>query len=88
MIRLGSPEDVQQYELLISPLGTARSGAIRYAAAMYFYKRGMIDGKILEAYRACCKQDSEDPAVMLASMGFAVTLEKPRNGKTASRSTR
>ncbi len=79
MIHLESPEDIQQYELLASPPGTIGSGAIRYAAAMYFYKRGFIGGEILEVYRACCKKDSEDPITTLALMGLSLEADTREN---------
>ena len=34
---------------------------MRYAAAMHFYKRRMIEPELLEIYRICARQDNADP---------------------------
>ncbi|MGB5556807.1 MAG: hypothetical protein WBN04_02230 [Paracoccaceae bacterium] len=59
-VRKGT-EDEAQMKMLTTPLGLPRSGYERYAAAMYFYKRGEISADLLEVYRKCCKSDAEDP---------------------------
>ncbi len=51
----------RQQALLSAAVGQPRSGAVRYAAAMYFYHRGDISAALLEIYRRCCKFDDEDP---------------------------
>ncbi len=51
----------EQFMLLKTPLGQKGSGYIRYGAAMYFYKSGMLPQSLLEMYRKCCKLDHEDP---------------------------
>jgi len=42
-------------------IGPERSGERRYAAAMYFYSCGELSAEMLEIYRRCCNDDSEDP---------------------------
>jgi hypothetical protein len=59
-VRKGT-EDEAQLKMLSTPLGLTKSGYQRYAAAMYFYKRGEISSDLLEVYRKCCKFDAEDP---------------------------
>ncbi len=71
MLRIGSPEDARQLELLNCALGTPRSGHTRYAAAMYFYIHGMIDGDTLEVYRICSPLDHDDPMKILQAQGLA-----------------
>lgn len=71
MIRIGSPEDARQLELLTSALGLPRSGHTRYGAAMYFYVHGMIGAGTLEVYRVCAPLDHEDPIKILQAHGLA-----------------
>ena len=59
-VRTGTEDEVQM-EYLRTPVGAPGSGNARYAAAMYFYKRGAISADLLEVYRKCCKFDHEDP---------------------------
>ena len=47
------------------------SGRTRYAAAMYFFGRGMIGHEALEVYRICSPLDREDPHMLLATGGLA-----------------
>ena len=54
-------DDREQLTLLKSPLGQKGSGYLRYGAAMYFYKSGMLPQSLLEMYRKCCKLDQMDP---------------------------
>ena len=56
-----SSEFKKQKILLASKVGIPGSGAIRYAAAMYFYNHGNVSLEMLEIYRRCCKLDKEDP---------------------------
>lgn len=53
--------DREEWDNLRTPLGEPGSGLIRYAAAMYLRQRGLIDDRMLERYRICCRLDSEDP---------------------------
>jgi hypothetical protein len=67
---LVSSEDREQYVLLTSHAlepGTARS---RYAAAMYFYNRGLINDEQLEVFRILSKRDAELPTSALAAIGI------------------
>ncbi len=50
-----------QKELLLCRIGEPGSGFVRYAAAMYFYQKGLLSTELLEIYRRCCKYDAEDP---------------------------
>ena len=54
-------EAAQQWALVNTPLGEEWSGRTRYAAAMYFYKRGEMSAEALEVYRICSRLDSQDP---------------------------
>lgn len=44
-----------------TPLGEHWSGRTRYAAAMFFYKRGEMPAEALEVYRICARLDHQDP---------------------------
>ncbi len=54
-------EEPEQWALVTTPLGEPWSGRTRYAAAMYFYKRGEMSAEVLEVYRLCSRLDAEDP---------------------------
>lgn len=54
-------EAAEQWALVNTPLGEEWSGRTRYAAAMYFYKRGEMSAEALEVYRICSRLDSQDP---------------------------
>jgi hypothetical protein len=74
------PEVAENWALVNTPIGEPWSGRTRYAAAMFFYRRGEIDAETLEVYRICARLDGEDPlpiirdrgvgAAWLARMGF------------------
>ena len=68
MISIVTPEDQLQYQLLRSTSTQGDGGQIRYAAAMYFYNRGMIDDKTLEIFRGLAKDPSADPHKVLAAV--------------------
>jgi hypothetical protein len=70
-----SEEDRHQLELLGAPFETPMSGRVRYAAAMYFYQRGMISAECLEVYRICSRLDYEDPEPFLSRLGLAKEIE-------------
>lgn len=53
--------DRRQRRLLDAPIGQKGSGVVRYAAAMYFHRRGLFSPEILEIYRVCARQDAADP---------------------------
>jgi hypothetical protein len=59
------PEVLEQWELVNTPLGEIWSGRTRYAAAMYFYKRGELSPEVLEVYRLCARLDHEDPLAII-----------------------
>lgn len=54
-------EYAEQWALVRTPLGEPWSGRTRYAAAMYFNRRGELTGEALEVYRVCSRLDGEDP---------------------------
>ena len=58
-----------QWALVNAPLGEAWSGRARYAAAMYFHKRGELSAEALEVYRLCSRLDAEDPLPIIAERG-------------------
>ena len=62
-------EPNEQWELVNTPLGEAWSGRTRYAAAMYFYKRGELPPEALEVYRLCSRLDGEDPLSIMRDRG-------------------
>lgn len=68
-------EDRRQAALLEAPFDEDMSGRIRYAAAMYFYQRGMISEACLEVYRICARLDHEDPIPFLTSVGLVQEVE-------------
>jgi hypothetical protein len=59
----------EQWELVNTPLGETWSGRTRYAAAMYFYKRGELSPEVLEVYRLCSRLDHQDPLVIVRDRG-------------------
>ena len=59
--KLISKNDFLNFNLINTPLGEKRSGYERYAAAMYFYNKGLLSNDMLEIYRICCKFDNKDP---------------------------
>ena len=59
---------------LVTPLGLAGSGRVRYAAAMHFHRQGRISDAALEVYRVCSARDGDDPARMLAERGLSPLL--------------
>lgn len=65
------PEDevAEQWALVNTPLGEPWSGRARYAAAMFFYKRGDMDAGTLEVYRLCARLDAEDPLPIIRDRG-------------------
>ncbi|MBG1230776.1 dimethylsulfonioproprionate lyase family protein [Aestuariivirga litoralis] len=74
-------EDKEQLTYLRSPPGERGSGAVRYAAAMYFFQRGMLHARDLEAYRALSKVDgtADNPAGQ-AIMQLAMETERYISG--------
>lgn len=63
------PEYAEQWALVNTPLGEPWSGRARYAAAMYFHKRGEMSADTLEVYRICSRLDAEDPLPLVRDRG-------------------
>lgn len=62
----GNPDEFdRQKTLLLSKVGDPGSGAVRYAAAMYFFNQSFLSCEVLEIYRRCCKFDNEDPVELV-----------------------
>jgi hypothetical protein len=59
----------ENWALVNTPLGQDWSGRARYAAAMFFYKRGDINAETLEVYRICSRLDAEDPLAIIRDRG-------------------
>jgi hypothetical protein len=62
-------EAAENWALVNTPLGEEWSGRTRYAAAMYFYRRGEMNAETLEVYRLCSRLDSEDPLKIIRDRG-------------------
>ena len=73
-------ESREQFALLNTPPGQKWSGRARYAAAMYFNRRGEMSEEALEIYRICARMDSVDPVTVLKSqqvdMEWLLELDK------------
>ncbi len=65
----GDAEFQEQWELVNTPLGEEWSGRTRYAAAMFFHKRGDMSYETLEVYRLCSRLDNEDPLSIIRDRG-------------------
>jgi hypothetical protein len=68
-------DDVEEAACLLTPLGEAGSGRVRYGAAMHFFNRGKLSPETLEIYRALANYDRDDPVVRLADIGKAGEVE-------------
>jgi hypothetical protein len=64
----------RQKALLQARVGPPGSGAVRYAAAMYFYSLQLIPVEMLEIYRRCSKFDDENPIDLANYEGVHVRL--------------
>lgn len=62
-------EIAEQWALVNTPLGEPWSGRARYAAAMFFYKRGLMDAGTLEVYRISSRLDHQDPLPIIRERG-------------------
>jgi hypothetical protein len=82
MITFQNSEDREQYKLLNSRSSEMDGGQIRYAAAMYFYNRGMIGDKALEIYRSHAKDPNADPMKALAAANCQDQIELTERDKT------
>lgn len=63
-------EVAENWALINTPLGEEWSGRTRYAAAMFFYRRGEMNAETLEVYRICARLDSEDPLKIIRERGI------------------
>ena len=59
----------ENWTLVNTPLGEEWSGRTRYAAAMFFYKRGEMSAEALEVYRLCSRLDHQDPLSIIRDRG-------------------
>jgi len=62
-------EAAEQWALINTPLGEEWSGRTRYAAAMWFYKRGEMPAEALEVYRICARLERQDPLYIIRDRG-------------------
>ena len=60
----------ENWALVKTPLGESWSGRARYAAAMFLYKRGLMNAETLEVYRLCSRLDRQDPLSLIRQRGF------------------
>lgn len=59
---MADDDEVRENWMLVNtPLGEDWSGRTRYAAAMFFHKRGELTAEALEVYRLCSRLDHQDP---------------------------
>lgn len=65
----GDAEAADNWALVNTPLGEPWSGRARYAAAMFFYRRGEMDAETLEVYRICSRLDHQDPLPLIRDRG-------------------
>jgi len=63
------PDVAKNWALVNTPLGQDWSGRTRYAAAMFFYKRGEMNAETLEVYRICARLDAQDPLAIIRDRG-------------------
>ena len=68
---------------LALPLGAARSGRARYAAAMALYQQGRLAAEALEIYRICALLDRADPGSLLAEAGQPSATALPMAAEVA-----
>jgi hypothetical protein len=54
------PEELANWQLILTPAGEEWSGRARYAAAMFFNRCGQMSLDVLEIYRICSRIDNED----------------------------
>ena len=62
-------EVTENWALVKTPLGESWSGRARYAAAMFFHKRGDMSAETLEVYRICSRLDAENPLPIIRDRG-------------------
>ncbi|MGB3503715.1 MAG: hypothetical protein WBA44_18990 [Mesorhizobium sp.] len=75
-------ELAENWALINTPLGEEWSGRARYAAAMFFYKRGDMGPEALEVYRLSSRLDHQDPLSIMRDRGVGKSwLEKMKTGR-------
>lgn len=79
-------EDAENWALVDTPLGEAWSGRTRYAAAMHFYRRGVMNAETLEVYRLCSRLDHQDPLPLLRERRVGKTWIERLAAERAKRS--
>lgn len=79
-------EEAENWQLVLSPLGEVWSGRARYAAAMYFYKRGDMNAETLEVYRVSSRLDKQDPLSIIRERGIGEAWLAKLEAIAASRS--
>ncbi|GEM_PF-1241399 len=78
------PDLAENWALVNTPLGEEWSGRARYAAAMYFHKRGDMGHEALEVYRLCSRLDYQDPLAIMRDRGVGKRwLERLANATSA-----
>ena len=70
----------ENWALVNTPLGQDWSGRARYAAAMFFYRRGDMNAETLEVYRICSRLDAEDPLAIIRDRGVGKDWLKRMGG--------
>lgn len=79
-----SDADMPHWQALLAPPGAEWSGRARYAAAMHFYNRGMMDAEALEIYRISARLDREDPLDVMrrwkVGAAWIAQIERARSG--------
>lgn len=71
LLKLTSEFELQM-AFLRADLGVPGSGAVRYAAAMFFHKEKSMPHHMLEIYRICSKFDQEDPLAVATFEGVEI----------------
>ncbi|RST84605.1 hypothetical protein EJC49_20015 [Aquibium carbonis] len=78
-------EDAENWALVTMPLGEPWSGRARYAAAMHFYRQGIMNAETLEVYRLCSRLDDQDPLPLLrerrVGRDWIARVESRRTGR-------
>jgi hypothetical protein len=73
-IRAETPADQEALAGLLTPTGLPGSARQRYAAAMYFNRKGQMSDAALEVFRILSPLDGEDPAGLLRARGLGAEV--------------
>lgn len=78
----GPPADEEaiQRECLNTAPGSENSGRTRYAAAMYFFQRGMLSSTAIEIFRSLARDDIVDPLALLRAAGCEEEIANLKTG--------